>query len=350
MQKTNHSLKKTYCRLSSCIFVIILTVIFINTTFATEQKPSLKTAYFTVWDENALVNNSALKLLSEELSKPQNGNYVINTIPCPRHLNSNNSISIVAWKYFKIPKSPIKNHSYLWQLESPISISVPPTELYKESFKKIFTYYKPSCDDKKIIHLPIPYNYDQIISDYDIQKKEILVTHVGQYSINHHYIQRIKTIYWFLENHPDDILFYGNGWNEILPNLSKNAKQSFSKKYGGYIPDKIKTISRAKFVLAFENTRAEDYVSEKIYDAMAAGSVPIYSGAPNIDKHVPKECYIDFHAFKKHDDLYKYISTMPDEKYMSYLNCIRTFMSEPEKHANHPKNVVSIILSHIDEK
>ena len=39
-----------------------------------------------------------------------------------------------------------------------------------------------------------------------------------------------------------------------------------------------------KFVLAFENSVCNDYVTEKIYDVFAAGVVPIYLGAPNIDE------------------------------------------------------------------
>jgi len=39
---------------------------------------------------------------------------------------------------------------------------------------------------------------------------------------------------------------------------------------------------RYKFCIAIENSLAMDYVTEKVYDALAAGCVPIYYGAPNI--------------------------------------------------------------------
>jgi hypothetical protein len=42
-----------------------------------------------------------------------------------------------------------------------------------------------------------------------------------------------------------------------------------------------------KFVLAVENTVAPDYVTEKFYDPLEAGAVPIYLGAPNIDDFAP---------------------------------------------------------------
>lgn len=42
-----------------------------------------------------------------------------------------------------------------------------------------------------------------------------------------------------------------------------------------------------KFVLAFENSIAYDYVTEKALDAWEAGAVPVYRGAPNIADYLP---------------------------------------------------------------
>lgn len=37
-----------------------------------------------------------------------------------------------------------------------------------------------------------------------------------------------------------------------------------------------------------ENTNTRDYVTEKVYDALAAGCIPIYYGAPNIASFIPQ--------------------------------------------------------------
>lgn len=42
-----------------------------------------------------------------------------------------------------------------------------------------------------------------------------------------------------------------------------------------------------RFVLAFENSLADDYVTEKLYHAFVVGSVPIYWGAPNVARFLP---------------------------------------------------------------
>lgn len=37
-----------------------------------------------------------------------------------------------------------------------------------------------------------------------------------------------------------------------------------------------------------ENANTRDYVTEKVYDALAAGCVPIYMGAANIASYIPQ--------------------------------------------------------------
>ena len=94
--------------------------------------------------------------------------------------------------------------------------------------------------------------------------------------------------------------------------------------------------------------REEDYVTEKIYDIMSAKSVPIYSGAPNIHEHIPSSCFIDYHQFNSFERLYDFLINMDDATYQSYIDCIEKFMTNPERHPNHYKNVVKTILNYIE--
>lgn len=158
---------------------------------------------------------------------------------------------------------------------------------------------------------------------------------------------RKQTVRWFLENHPDDFHLFGADWDLIYPSLSEKGKAGFDKQYGGFVPDKIDEIAKSKFSLVHENTRFYDYVSEKIYDVMGAGTVPVYSGAPNILDYVPKECFVDFDAFKNYDDLYDFLKKMPDETYQGYLNCISNFMKESQNFDNTLKNTVETVFKHL---
>ncbi|KAI3448108.1 hypothetical protein Pfo_004773 [Paulownia fortunei] len=51
--------------------------------------------------------------------------------------------------------------------------------------------------------------------------------------------------------------------------------------------DKVETLKRYKFSLAFENSNEEDYVTEKFFQSLVAGSVPVVIGAPNIQDFAP---------------------------------------------------------------
>ncbi|XP_072992354.1 glycoprotein 3-alpha-L-fucosyltransferase A-like isoform X3 [Typha latifolia] len=51
--------------------------------------------------------------------------------------------------------------------------------------------------------------------------------------------------------------------------------------------DKVDTLKRYKFSLAFENSNEEDYVTEKFFQSLVAGAIPVVIGAPNIQDFAP---------------------------------------------------------------
>jgi hypothetical protein len=85
---------------------------------------------------------------------------------------------------------------------------------------------------------------------------------------------------------------------------------------------KLDTIARYKFTLAFENSITRDYVTEKFFDPLIAGSVPVYLGAPNVGDFAPgNRCYIDVSDFGGPRDLVDYLVHLAndDEDYLRYL-------------------------------
>lgn len=41
-------------------------------------------------------------------------------------------------------------------------------------------------------------------------------------------------------------------------------------------------VSQYKFVIAIENAKCEDYITEKLWRPLIVGSVPIYLGSPSV--------------------------------------------------------------------
>lgn len=69
-------------------------------------------------------------------------------------------------------------------------------------------------------------------------------------------------------------------------------------------PAKLRTLARYRFTLAFENSVAKDYVTEKFFDALCVGSVPVVLGAPNVAEFAPDpECFLDVAHYPRPETL-----------------------------------------------
>ena len=83
----------------------------------------------------------------------------------------------------------------------------------------------------------------------------------------------------------------------------------------------LQIIADYHFCLAFENSIAPDYVTEKIYDCLLAGVVPIYLGAPNIADFVPAGSYISANAYGGPRGLASYLNHLAESpgEYANYF-------------------------------
>jgi len=87
-------------------------------------------------------------------------------------------------------------------------------------------------------------------------------------------------------------------------------------------PSKLSVIANYKFTLAFENAITPDYVSEKFFDPLVAGSVPVYLGAPNVEDFAPGDrCFINTADFDSPKALAEYLLALNenDSAYQTYF-------------------------------
>lgn len=154
-------------------------------------------------------------------------------------------------------------------------------------------------------------------------KKSLLLKLMYGFSVKEIYSERWRAVRCF--SRKDGFDLYGRGWDKAM--VSEPDKEAIKKAYRGECVDKFKTLKDYKFTLCFENSVFPGYVTEKIFDAIFAGSVPIYYGAPDIKKYIPADAFIDFRDFKDYDALYSYISSMDEERYNSYLQAMNNFIS-----------------------
>lgn len=84
---------------------------------------------------------------------------------------------------------------------------------------------------------------------------------------------------------------------EMFEQLSKyktvDSGGRFMNNVGGPVDDKIEFHSKHKFVICFENSCHPGYTTEKIFDAFAAGCIPIYWGDPEITRVFNPDSFIN---------------------------------------------------------
>jgi hypothetical protein len=82
-------------------------------------------------------------------------------------------------------------------------------------------------------------------------------------------------------------------------------------------PTKLKTFETYKFTLAFENAIGKDYVTEKFFDPLIAGSVPVYLGAPNVEDFAPGDnCFINAADWKSPEALARYLIEVASDEHL----------------------------------
>ena len=92
------------------------------------------------------------------------------------------------------------------------------------------------------------------------------------------------------------------------------------KVYKGEVNDKIKLLSSYKYCLCFENlTNIKGYLTEKIFDCFKARCVPIYWGTTNIERYIPRDCYIDYREFGDYQKLFDFLGNIDEIRYNEYI-------------------------------
>ncbi|MGA7879107.1 MAG: glycosyltransferase family 10 [Desulfoferrobacter sp.] len=80
-------------------------------------------------------------------------------------------------------------------------------------------------------------------------------------------------------------------------------------------------ISQYKFTIAFENSIGVDYVTEKLYQPLIAGSIPVYLGAPNVDEYSPGDnAYLNISDFKSVRELAEFMKSADLDAFHEWRN------------------------------
>ena len=111
---------------------------------------------------------------------------------------------------------------------------------------------------------------------------------------------------------------YGRGWdNRCFKGRIKERE------------DIYKIFASHKFTFCPENSRFNGFITEKPMQAMFCGSIPIYLGAPDVNKYLPRGTFIDYRHYTP-EELVEYLIHMSEEEYEMYRENIRKFVTSKE--------------------
>jgi hypothetical protein len=268
-----------------------------------------------------------------------------------------------------IPFENCKN--YLIRFETELTVPINGDADYLNQFDGIFTWDQVllSADSGSALNqktdsipkfpiaypnvLPSAFKVNQIVNR-GFKERDLFCVLIGS---NRHanlpdarelYSERAKAIRWFEENAPKDFALFGNGWLVPQKRQGKSGKWRYRLEkvlpflmgtavfpsYQGPAKSKFEALAKARFCICYENAKdIPGYVTEKLFDSLFAGCVPIYWGEPNIQNIVPTSCFIDFRQFvnssNPYQELYQYLSKMTEQDYIAYQEAGRQFLASP---------------------
>ncbi len=79
----------------------------------------------------------------------------------------------------------------------------------------------------------------------------------------------------------------------VLNNCSGTA----GGRYKNWEEEKKDLLSSYQYCIAGENSCTPWYITEKFWDCLEVGTIPIYLWSPNVSSFVPEECYIDVYKY-----------------------------------------------------
>lgn len=208
-------------------------------------------------------------------------------------------------------------------------------------FDVVLTTVDTMVDNKKYfkLHYPFPtFQQNKKVVPFPHKKLcHIIATNRTSSHPNQLYSARVNAIRYFDQFHPGELDLYGNKW------------QSFHfKSYKGPVAKKAAVMPLYKFAICYENTRAvHGYITEKIFDCFINRCVPVYWGAPNIDKYVPQQCYIDRRKFPTNNQLYAFLKKMSEATYNKYQQAITSFLASDKAKKFSSDNFVQTIIRHV---
>jgi hypothetical protein len=233
--------------------------------------------------------------------------------------------------FYNLVKKPGKVYSFkglrkenlalvMWEPDTVLPKMYSPKFL--KQFGTIFTWDDDLVDNKRFFKFYYPVMRPMVEELVSFEEKKLctlIATNLTSPAPHELYSERKRLVDFFETKPSGEFDLYGSRWSDSLTTWRGRAE------------DKQETLKHYRFSLCIENSKgSKGYITEKIFDCFAAGVVPIYFGAPNIEEHIPSNCFIDMRQFEDYDKLYDFLKNMSKNIYEEYLEQIRAYLASED--------------------
>ena len=228
----------------------------------------------------------------------------------------------------------------------------------KRHFKRIFSYidqaqftqFAGTAVDCISLRLPIDFHGVELPLWSRSDRSFLVMVNMNKLprlSRSELYTERMRAIEFF--SRTNDIDLYGVDWDKAsrrmgrsrIPGL-RRAQIAISnwvdtirpdpllvaarKVFKGELETKWETLASYDFALCFENAYIKGYLTEKLFECLRVGTIPIYLGATDIEELVPPDCFIDMRRFADYSELLTYLKELDQQAVRRYREAGRAFL------------------------
>lgn len=217
---------------------------------------------------------------------------------------------------------------------------------FQSCFNKILIVSSMGVDNKQVYYTYFPiakYNTDWVNF---INRKKLVNISSGkiQEFPGSLYHERIRAINYFQNNYKNQFELWGNGWNNKIIDLA-------NINYKGICTSKQEILRNFQFSICFENSdNVPGYVTEKMFDSLQAGCIPIYLGSQDIKEQVPENCFVDWRKYKSYDELSDELESFDEVKFKIYLENINTYLKSHNFVSRLPDQFASSLFNAVNAK
>ena len=173
------------------------------------------------------------------------------------------------------------------------------------------------------------------------------------------YKERVRVIEYFERNQSKNFNLFGPGWEVRRELLEFPRMQKITKKmgipgnlrcYNGICISKYEVIKNSTFNICFENCIYPGYLSEKVFDAILGGAIPIYWGHDNTPNML-KMAIVNAAKFNSPKELFRYCCALNATQRKKIISHGIKFLHETGDlytHQNYAKNIIECILETIE--